>query len=94
MRQFGSGVRSRSLPGLIDGDGIADEWEIAYWGRIDIADENSDADHDSLTDLQEFTIGTDPLVSVNQQWDMNQDGVVGLEEAIHALRIISGASDE
>jgi hypothetical protein len=42
-----------------DGDGMADNWEIAYFGDLS-HDESSDTDHDGLTDLQEFLNGTMP----------------------------------
>ncbi len=77
-----------------DGDGIADEWENSNFGNLDDADGSSDADNDTLTDYQEFTINTDPNVSVNQKWDVNGDGKVGIEEAIKALQIVSGVRSE
>jgi hypothetical protein len=44
-----------------DGDGVPDTWEETY--NLDFnnaADASSDADHDGLTNLQEFWAGTNP----------------------------------
>lgn len=73
-----------------DGDGIADEWEYSNFGNLTAVDETTDFDNDTLTDLQEFAIDTNPTVSISERWDANGDGVIGLEEAIHALRVTSG----
>lgn len=73
-----------------DSDGIADEWEMVNFGNLTIADAASDSDGDSLTDLQEFTINTDPNVSIHRKWDVNADGKIDLSEAIRALQITSG----
>lgn len=40
-----------------DGDGLPDDWENTYGGNLDPQD---DPDHDGLTNLQEFVIGTIP----------------------------------
>lgn len=73
-----------------DGDGLADEWELATFQDLTTAGVNSDYDNDTLTDLQEFIIGSDARISINERWDVNGDGVIGLEEAINALRVMSG----
>ncbi len=53
------------LPGFgvpnpdLDGDGLGDSWEVRFFGNLDQgAEENGD--DDGLTNLQEFTLGTDP----------------------------------
>ena len=44
-----------------DGDGIPDDWEVQHGlNADDAADALLDADGDGLTNLQEFTAGTDP----------------------------------
>jgi hypothetical protein len=44
-----------------DGDGIPDEWEIAFGGNpTNATDRNLDLDRDGLTAWQEYTTGTDP----------------------------------
>jgi len=42
-----------------DGDGMDDDWEIAYFGNLS-RDGSGDFDGDGQTDLQEFRAGTDP----------------------------------
>ncbi len=42
-----------------DGDGMDDDWEMAYFGTLD-RDGSGDFDGDGRTDLQEFQAGTDP----------------------------------
>lgn len=74
-----------------DEDGIADEWEINHFGNLDVADASSDSDNDGLTDIQEFLVNQNPNVGVCVQWDANGDGQIGVEEAIRALQITSGA---
>jgi DNA-binding beta-propeller fold protein YncE len=47
--------------GDTDGDGMTDEWEDKYGlNRLDPADASLDGDIDSLTNLEEFTYGTNP----------------------------------
>jgi len=42
-----------------DGDGMDDDWEMAYFGTL-ARDGSGDFDGDGQTDLQEFLAGTDP----------------------------------
>jgi len=37
-----------------DGDGIADSWEMSYFGNLTTANKTSDYDKDGYTDLQEY----------------------------------------
>jgi hypothetical protein len=59
---------SHALPGTVevvsspadaDGDGMPDAWELRYFGTTEAAPD-LDADHDGLSNLQEFRAGTDP----------------------------------
>ena len=42
-----------------DGDGLADAWEYQHFGGL-AYDGTGDQDHDGLSDLREFQLGTDP----------------------------------
>jgi hypothetical protein len=42
-----------------DGDGLDDDWELAYFGNLG-RNGSGDFDGDGHTDAQEFTLGTDP----------------------------------
>jgi len=43
-----------------DGDGLGDNWEIAYFGSITAYDGNDDPDSDNYDNLWEYRHGTDP----------------------------------
>jgi hypothetical protein len=43
-----------------DDDGMADIWEIAYFGDDETSDETTDTDEDGLKDWQEYRAGTNP----------------------------------
>lgn len=49
-----------STPQDIDGDGLLDTWEIAYFGNITSQNGSGDADNDGLTNEQEETAGSNP----------------------------------
>jgi len=48
------------VPTDSDGNGLNDDWEIQYFGRLGI-DPNADPDKDGFTNYQEYLAGTDPL---------------------------------
>jgi hypothetical protein len=43
-----------------DNDGIADYWEMQFFGNLTEAGVSTDADSDGVTDLKEYLAGTDP----------------------------------
>lgn len=43
-----------------DGDGIADQWEMAHFGNLTAANASTDADNDGVGDASEYAAGTDP----------------------------------
>jgi autotransporter-associated beta strand protein len=60
-----------------DGDGIPDTWEYQFFGSPTAANPSLDTDADGLTNLQEFTRGTNPIIA-----DTDSDGLLdGVETA-------------
>jgi len=49
-----------------DADGLADDWELRYFGTTAAVNGTADADGDGHTDLQEFVAGTDPTNALSQ----------------------------
>jgi hypothetical protein len=46
-----------------DGDGIADAWELTYTNTLAAFNASSDADHDGMSDYDEYIAGTSPTDS-------------------------------
>ncbi|MFP6872716.1 MAG: hypothetical protein VCA55_04330, partial [Verrucomicrobiales bacterium] len=44
-----------------DGDGIRDNWEIAYFNNLSATDGSGDADNDGASDYDEYENGTNPV---------------------------------
>jgi hypothetical protein len=59
-----------------DGDGMADDWEIAHGLDPTVDDSMLDLDGDGLTNLEEYELGTDPLNP-----DTDGDGIPDGEES-------------
>ena len=57
----------RGLPnwavGDTDGNGLPDWWELKYFGVLTGTRPNADADHDGVSNLQEYLTGTNPTNS-------------------------------
>jgi hypothetical protein len=51
-------IRVETIPDT-DGNGMADAWEIQYFGQIGV-DPDGDADGDGVSNLQEYQAGTNP----------------------------------
>ncbi|PLX99801.1 MAG: hypothetical protein C0622_09870, partial [Desulfuromonas sp.] len=54
----------------IDGDGLSDAWETAYFGSAEAGAPDADDDGDGLDNLTEFALGSDPLLI-----DSDGDGI-------------------
>lgn len=65
--------------------------DATYWTitltKIELLDENGDSTED-LTDA-EITPIENPVLTERARWDANGDNRIGIEEAIHALQIVS-----
>jgi hypothetical protein len=48
-----------------DRDGLADSWELAYFGNLTSQGSSGDADGDGLSNLDEFGLGTNPTNSAS-----------------------------
>jgi hypothetical protein len=62
-------VRGGQSLGDLDNDGLPDDWELQYFGDL-VQGPNDDYDHDELTNLEEYQLGTDPT-----KWDTDGDGL-------------------
>lgn len=49
-----------AISGDADGDGLPDDWELAFFGSITGADPELDSDGDGMKNIHEFQAGTDP----------------------------------
>jgi hypothetical protein len=64
---LGNGSLKTSSMSIADSDldGIGDEWELAWFGNLTTANQNSDGDQDGSADLAEYLADTLPLDSTN-----------------------------
>jgi YD repeat-containing protein len=67
-----------TVVGDTDGNRLSDAWEVQYFGHTGV-DPNADPDSDSLTNLQEYTLGTNPLAA-NPDQDPDGDGRTNTQE--------------
>ena len=58
-----------------DADGIGDQWERHYLGGLDIADDQSDLNHDGLGDKQAYDLGQQPWTQGPAPTVLRFDGV-------------------
>jgi hypothetical protein len=72
-----------------DGDGLPDGWEIANGTNIIAADHDGDSDGDSLINIHEYILGTDPSVantgSQAAGGDLDGDSITNLDELMYGL---------
>ena len=66
----------------IDADGMADTWELQYFGTLD-RDGSGDFNNNAITDLQEFVNNSDPTLST----DIDQDGMLDTWEYTHFITL-------
>ncbi len=57
-----------------DGDGLDDDWELTFYPDLVTASGGDDGDSDGLTNLQEQSVGTSPILS-DTDGDLLLDGV-------------------
>ena len=62
-------------------DGLPDDWELEYFGDIDLYDGNDDPDLDQLTNAEEYSAGTNPTLADTDgdEWTdaEERDAIVG-----------------
>lgn len=67
VNNFGKVQTDYLAPGVdTDGDGIADAFEYQYFGNLTTANATSDADHDGISDKEEYLDGTSPIISTDR----------------------------
>lgn len=71
MEMLYTGTTSNTIPAGMDtdGDGLPDAWEMAWFGNLDQT-ASGDPDDDGLTNLQEYSLGTQP-----NNFDTDGDGL-------------------
>jgi hypothetical protein len=72
----------------VDRDGLADAWEIEHALNTTLDDRSQDVDGDSLSNVREFRLGTNP-----RQADSDGDGLVDAEEVRLSTNPLSKDSD-
>lgn len=61
--RLGTGLKTLTIQRTdSDGDGIGDEWEMAYFGNLTTAGATTDFDHDGVSDRDEYLADTRPDV--------------------------------
>ena len=83
-----------STPNDIDGDGLADAWEVTNFGNRTSQSGSGDPDGDGATNLQEQAAGTNPL-NAGSWPDTDGDGLKDAWETVHFgnLTAATGSGD-
>lgn len=66
-----------------DSDGLADDWEIFYFGSTGLHNGSADPDNDGFTNEQEETAGSNPTVTASTPNDVDGDGLPDAWEVTH-----------
>lgn len=75
-----------------DGDGMDDDWELAWWGDLSQVG-SGDYDHDGLTNAAEFAAGTDPTdPDTDKDGSTDGDEVAGGSDPLDPASFVTGGS--
>lgn len=97
-QEFAAGTNPNNAtftPNDTDGDGLADAWEVTNFGNITAQNGSGDPDSDYSTNLQEFTVSTNPkdsnsfpdsdIDSMADGWEAANGLTVGTDDALSDL---------
>jgi hypothetical protein len=77
LQEFQAGsnpMLASSIPNDADGDGLPDDWEMAYFGSLSQGP-SDDTDGDGFNNLAELQAGTNPSNAVSNPNDLDADGL-------------------
>ena len=78
------GVTTNEPDGVsMEGNLISDNWQMQYFGNLNQID-SGDPDHDGLSNLQEYLLGTNPTTP-----DSNNDGILDFDSIQWGLRAVA-----
>ena len=85
-----------------DGDGMADWWELEYFGDLATSDGTDDSDDDALNTFYEYLLGTNPLVHnaghsnplLRPNGDADDDGLTNVDEQDYRTHPLNADTDD